>query len=141
MMLDVFAGSGSVAFEALSRGMAQAVCIDRAYQAIRTIRENAVSLQVMEQIELIKGNYPTALKQISGKYQFDLVFIDPPYRLDIIEEMTDLLNAYQLLKEHAWLIFEVAKETASAERYNGIIKVKEASYGISKLLYYQKEDL
>ncbi len=93
--LDLFTGSGALGLEALSRGAAQLVMVDRDPQVITHLREHINTLQA-QGAELVHSD---ALSYLSRKPQedFDIVFLDPPFRHTLLEA------SCQLLEEHAWL--------------------------------------
>jgi len=99
--LDLFSGSGAMGMEAISRGAAYAVCVEKDNQCVRVIEQNISMLQIVDQMHVIKGNVFKVLKNIEGS--FDIIYIDPPYELyeeqekkifDLFQELTDkkLLN-------------------------------------------------
>lgn len=139
-LLDLFAGSGNIGFEALSRGMKSVVFVDNSFPATMIIKENAQSLNVSDQVKIIKADYKTALKRFVDVYKFDYVYIDPPYKSDFIESIINDLNTKALLNANALIIIETLKENNYQDRYDDIIKTKEVVYGISKLIYYKKEE-
>lgn len=79
--LDLFAGTGSLGIEAISRGMERCIFIDRDYTAIRTIQTNVKNLNISKQCEIYKVDAKRALRILAKKsYKFDVVFVDPPYK-------------------------------------------------------------
>ncbi len=89
--LDLFAGSGALGFEAASRGAAQVVMVDADSRAYKALYENKQKLQAT-QVELVKMN---ALDFInSDMRKFDVVFLDPPYRLELLSELLPLLPSH-----------------------------------------------
>ena len=80
-VLDLFAGSGGLSIEAVSRGADQAYLIDRQYQAIKTIKENVAVTKAEDQFQIFKTDARKALTKLAEKQiKFDLVFLDPPYK-------------------------------------------------------------
>ena len=105
-VLDVFAGSGAMALEALSRGAARAVLCDSSRQAAAVIRRNIDALGYSARAELQARDWRMALGGMAGR-RFDVVFIDPPYKR--VEEYTQVvaeLNARRLLAVGALLVLE-----------------------------------
>ena len=82
-VLDVFAGCGSLGFEALSRGAKSVTFVDNHKASLSSIKENADRLKVTGRIQMISKDALAALSQLSQK-KFDLIFIDPPYDKDFI---------------------------------------------------------
>ena len=81
-VLDLFAGSGALALEALSRGAAEAVLADSSAEAAACARQNAEAARVAERATIIRADWRDALNRLAGERRaFDLVFLDPPYRM------------------------------------------------------------
>ena len=110
-VLDLFAGSGQMALEALSRGAKHALAADHSKDALAIIRANAEKTHLASQCE-IRGT--DALRLLSAlraeKRRFDLVFLDPPYALRILPEVLARLCEYGLLEEGARIVCESARE-------------------------------
>ena len=103
-VLDIFAGTGSLGFEAISRGAARVVFIDNNKKAIKAIKENAFSLRCKEQCEIYCID---AFKYIqNNNEQFDLVFADPPYHYEYLEELPMAIFRHHCVCEGGYLIIE-----------------------------------
>lgn len=114
--LDLFSGSGALSFEALSRGAAQATLIDASARVCRMLKENLHGLktqnaEVIEQ-DAIRWleNQPADLSE-----RFDLVFLDPPFRKDLIRLAAELLESRNLLAPGALIYVEAEKELGMPE--------------------------
>lgn len=107
-VLDLYAGTGAFSLEALSRGAAKAVAVDS--RTARWIRKNAESCGVSSRLEIFSCDVAQALKQLSGKNGegFDYVFIDPPYRRDLVPATLEKLIKYSLLAAGAYILVEHA---------------------------------
>ncbi len=136
-VLDVFAGSGAVGLEAISRGFDMAVFIEKDYSASQIIRSNIVALEVRDCTELWKCDYRTGLARAQGS-KFDLIYCDPPYRLNCGSELAELVNSYDLLEDDGILIIETSREEIITVSDMLLIE-KEAVYGISKVTYIRKD--
>ena len=107
-VLDLFAGTGALSLEALSRGAKEAVLIDMDRDACQAIRKNMETTRLGDRCRLISRDYLQAMDQLAHEGQkFDVVFIDPPYRMENTGEMCaalkdkDLLgDAFLILVEH-----------------------------------------
>ena len=99
--LDLFAGSGQMGLEAVSRGARYAVFVDNGKKPAACIEEN-----IRFTTEVL-----SALRAMEGKYQFDLIFMDPPYRKGMEQEVLRYLAGSSLLKEDTVLIVEAALDT------------------------------
>ena len=104
--LDLFAGTGSISLELLSRGCRQVISVEKDHDHARFISQCMEKLGTDEHI-LIKGDVFRFLKSCHQK--FDLIFADPPYALPELETIPDLIFQYDLLKEEGLLVFEHGK--------------------------------
>lgn len=104
--LDLFAGTGSISLELLSRGCQQVISVEKDRDHARFISQCMEKLDTNEHI-LIKGDVFRFLKSCHQK--FDLIFADPPYALPELETIPDLIFQYDLLKEDGLLVFEHGK--------------------------------
>ena len=107
-VLDLFAGSGQMGLEALSRGVRRAVLCDRARDAVEIIRANATKTRLLPQCEILCMDYQVALRSFRHKRRFDLVFLDPPYALGVIPEVLATLTKDGLLAQGAVVVCETA---------------------------------
>ncbi len=111
-VLDLFAGSGSLAFEALSRGADKAWLVELAPKACRCIRDNIRDLGVEDRAFLVQEDVLKLLRRIKGADRntggpFDVVFVDPPYRKHLTQSSLDALAQCGWLKEGAFVCIEV----------------------------------
>ena len=135
--LDLFAGSGAIGIEALSRGARDVVFNDSNPKAVSIIKENLQ--KVKEERSVLNLDCRDCLRALKGR-QFDFVYCDPPYAFDQQEQLFALLHEYDLLKEKAVVICEVEKNRELAEEMSDMFLYKERKYGINKLMYYQKKE-
>lgn len=106
-VLDLYAGSGALAFEAISRGAEEAVLVEHARPALAAIRDNARALDVERQITVMPVRVDRALATVRGR--FDLVLVDPPYADVRAKGFAELLGQVaELLSEHGVLVLEHA---------------------------------
>ncbi len=106
LVLDLFAGSGSLGIEALSRGAQKALFVDARKEAYKTIQKNLLSLHI-ENALVFQQDYQKFLKSwIAKQERFSLVFLDPPYKMNIYYEVIDFLENNDLLTERACLVLE-----------------------------------
>jgi 16S rRNA (guanine966-N2)-methyltransferase len=109
--LDLFAGSGLMGIEALSRGAERVVFIDNDRSAIRCIEENLQLLKVKEKAELYLLDATAALQRlVKKKAVFDVIYIDPPYKLSqetpILQELLEFIDTHSLLAEQGTVLIE-----------------------------------
>ena len=103
-VLDLFAGSGNLGIEALSEGAKKAYFVDSNKDAIKTIKKNLEALSCKDQTVLWM-DYKKALKELEGT-KFNMIFLDPPYQTNYIEESIKDIKRYQLLEKKGKIICE-----------------------------------
>lgn len=137
-VLDVFAGSGALGIEAVSRGAQEAVLIDRSFQAVKTIKENIALTKEEEKFSVVKGDAFKILKVLAEQKQnFDFVFFDPPYREQKILKMIQSLVQLQLLNNDALIICETDQNAGLPQNIANFDLLKQVEYGITVLTCYQ----
>lgn len=142
IMLDLFGGSGNMGLEALSRGFDEVYFCDRNPKAIATIQANAQDLKVAAQCHIMKKDYRQMLREMNDqKICFDLIYLDPPYRDQRIDEILQYIAAHRLLKPQGDIVCESRKEDVFLDQYEDIVKRKEVTYGITKITYYTRSEL
>lgn len=140
-MLDLFAGSGNISFEAISRGMAKSYMCDSNYKAITTIKKNAKTLGLKDECVILKMDFKQALKHVASlDLKFDLIYLDPPYLKQEIDYILAFISDNNLLNEDGVVVCESLKEDNFLDNYADLIKVKEAIYGITKITYYERNE-
>lgn len=139
-VLDLYAGSGSLAIEAISRGMERAYCVEKNNAAIRVIKENIVITKEPEKFVIKKLDATKALTLFKEeKIGFDLVILDPPYAKQEIVKQLQLMIDYHLLTETAIIVCETDKSVSLDETIGRLVKIREAIYGITKITIYRME--
>ena len=133
-VLDLFSGSGSLAIEAISRGMSSAVLVEKDRRAQAVIQENIKMTKSEEQFQLLKMDAARALTQLTG--QFDLVLLDPPYAKEQIVANITQLEEQGLLSEEVMLVCETDKDVDLPEEVSNFGIWKQKTYGISKVTVY-----
>lgn len=103
-ILDIFAGSGSLGIEAVSRGATSVVFVERSAEALTMLEHNVRSLGIDGMCERIRGDIYAYLEQ-AGR-EFDVVFADPPYELPEIERLPDVIGRSGVLRKGGWLVME-----------------------------------
>ncbi|MBU5673133.1 16S rRNA (guanine(966)-N(2))-methyltransferase RsmD [Paenibacillus brevis] len=141
--LDLFAGSGGLGIEALSRGMDKGVFVDLEYKSIEVIRANLKATGFEQQAEVYKNDAERALKALAKRgASFDLVFLDPPYRLKHGDKLMDMMDSLNLLNTGAKIVLEYESSYTYPERPGSFIELRKALYGeIAVSIYsFDKED-
>lgn len=102
-VLDLFAGTGAISFEFASRGCKEVVAVDSNFKCIRFIRQTAEMLS-FNQLQTLKSDIYRYLK--SSVKQFDIIFADPPYAIEKLDELSNVIIDADVLSEQGWLIIE-----------------------------------
>ncbi|QKX01387.1 16S rRNA (guanine(966)-N(2))-methyltransferase RsmD [Wolbachia endosymbiont of Cruorifilaria tuberocauda] len=131
-VLDLFCGSGSFSFEALSRGAKHAFMVDSNYYNLQLPKKTAKSFSITENITLICCSANQLPKTIS---QCDLVFIDPPYNSNLIHSTLDRLANSGWLSDDALIILEIRKDEDFEYKKN-LNVILERAYGIAKIIFF-----
>ena len=113
--LDLFAGSGQIGLEALSRGAEYAVFVENAKKAAKCIEDNIAFTKFDKESKLFTMDVKSALSMMEGKYRFDIIFMDPPYNKDLEKEVLSYLSHSQLVKEDTIIIVEASLATDFAD--------------------------
>lgn len=128
-VLDLFSGSGSYGFEALSRGASHVTFVEKDIHAIDVIKENSLTLKE-ENIKIIKADVITFLE--NNDESFDVIFVDPPYKLDVYEKVLSLLK----LSPKAIIVLETERPLNISEM--DYAKVKMYNYGLASIYILRK---
>lgn len=143
MVLDLFAGTGGLGIEALSRGMERGIFIDRHQKAIRTIHHNLRLTNLSDQAEVYANDARRALKVLAKRHiEFELMLIDPPYHYNEkdFEQLLQDIAASRLLAKRATIVIEHHSEVPLAAAYSSITFQKQLQYGETMLsIYYNFE--
>ena len=127
-VLDLFAGTGSLGLEALSRGAASAVFVDRATEHV--LRENAEHTRLDEAARILRGDVFSVLSRLAAESAvFDLVFCDPPYHKGLWERALTALDASPVLSEGALVIVESGEDEKDIPSLSRLSLVREERYG------------
>lgn len=135
-VLDLFAGSGGLAIEAISRGMLEAVLVERDRSAQAIIQENIKMTKSEKQFHLLKMDANKAIGQLN--HPFDLIFLDPPYAKEEIVATIEALDQQGLFTDDIMVVCETDKQVQLPEEIASVGIWKEKIYGISKVTVYVK---
>jgi 16S rRNA (guanine(966)-N(2))-methyltransferase RsmD len=137
--LDLFAGTGAVGIEALSRGAAKIFFVEASAAAVKVIHENLRSLKIASGVEVIQSDTAKALGRLRvGEISPDFVFLDPPYRL----EQTYYDTLQQLAEESCWkttaiIIAEHLKKFDPGDRFGSLARFRTLHQGDAGLSFYR----
>ncbi|MGT2650724.1 16S rRNA (guanine(966)-N(2))-methyltransferase RsmD [Streptococcus troglodytae] len=133
-VLDLFAGSGGLSIEAISRGMTEAVLVEKNRRAQAVIEANIRMTKEGNKFRLLKMDAARALTNLNQ--QFDLIFLDPPYAKEVIVKNIKELCQRKLLSEEVMVVCETDKAVELPEEVAELSIWKQKIYGISKVTVY-----
>lgn len=138
--LDLFSGSGQIGLEAISRGARYAVFVDNGKKAVACIEDNIRFTKFERETKLYQSDVLSALRAMEGKYQFDIIFMDPPYNQEIEKDVLRYLATSSLLKEDTIIIVEASLETEFdyAEEY-GLELMRLKTYKTNEHAFIRKK--
>ncbi len=136
VVLDLFAGSGALGLEALSRGAKKAALCDKSYEAIDIIKKNINKTHFEENTKVLCMDYKKCLASVNEK--FDLIFIDPPYKLDIAVNSVEIILNNNLLSPDGIIIIETDEEEREIQKIKNLSNIEIINlrtYGRVKLIF------
>lgn len=142
-VMDVFAGTGNLSLEALSRGAASAIAVDKSANCVRIIRENAAKTRLEDRLTALKGDGLRYLTQYAEEGRmFDLIFADPPYEQGFIAKVLAAVEGGEVLADGGVLIAEHTKKEPIDETMLNKLEIRrQERYGetIVSFLMHKKE--
>jgi 16S rRNA (guanine(966)-N(2))-methyltransferase RsmD len=136
--LDLFAGSGAIGIEALSRGAGSVHFVESAGAAVRTIRKNLHTLEIDDGAEVLERDVVTALRALNAQgATFDFVFLDPPYRkMGDYEQVLRFLAQSRLLRPNGLVIAEHDKHFDPGDEFGSLRRQRTLRQGDAVLSFY-----
>ncbi|MHB8962446.1 MAG: 16S rRNA (guanine(966)-N(2))-methyltransferase RsmD [Saccharofermentanales bacterium] len=141
-VLDLFAGTGQMGIEALSRGAAMAVFIDSDPDSIRCIKANLEKTRLASRASVVSADVIGALSSISAGTVFDLVYIDPPYAdaVKVFGKVSQILQSRNLLLKSSLVLIEHSAEDVPADFVTNLQLKRRCKYGTVMLSFYGRYD-
>ena len=140
-VLDLFAGTGNLAIEALSRGAAQAILVDSSPASMRLIRENLKRLHFTERADTWVAPVSRVLRAMARRSEsFDIIFLDPPYGQRLIEETLALIARGKLLRETGIIVAEHSVRDEIGARYDSLARRDQRRYGDTLLSFFRLDE-
>ena len=138
IVLDLFAGSGNLGIEAISNGASKCYFVDNNIEAIKVIKKNIDIFNIKDKSTILHNDYNKALDYFyNSNIKFDIIFVDPPYKYEIIEKVIDKVIEYNLLNEDGIIVLEFEKDKLK-ENYENLSLIKNKKYGEKYIYIYQK---
>lgn len=135
-VLDLFAGSGQLGIEALSRGAAVCTFTDRGKEPIRVIRENLKKTGLESHATVIQADYSSYLKNC--RETFDLILLDPPYAEVFLETALKIISEIDILANGGIIVCERPCEKALSGEFPGLIRYREYRYGKAAVTIFRR---
>ena len=134
-VLDMFAGSGALSFEMLSRGAAHAVLVDKDKRSVDVITKNAASLGFCDMCEIVTCSCFDYARRCGRK--FDVIFLDPPYNKGFITEAFAAIADNGILSDDGIIVLE-SDSTDFRDEYDGLEMIKQKKYGRTYITIYRQ---
>ena len=135
-VLDLFAGSGALGIEMLSREAGFVVFVDQDKKATKCILDNLRNID-KKQYKIINADHLSAMKMLRGEKPFDVVFLDPPYASNAAVSCVEILDRYDLIADNGVVVIET--ETGGAvPTIKGFELKKDRSYGTARIFIFEK---
>ena len=138
--LDIFAGSGAIGIEALSRGAEEAVFVEQAPNCIEVIKRNLAHTKLQERARLLQMDAAAALDKLAAEgKKFDIIFADPPYEAGLYETVLEAVLQKELLTENGYIITESSAQIP-LKPPAGMKILREKTYKTTILTFLCPED-
>ncbi len=134
--LDLFAGTGAVGIEALSRGAKLAVFIEKDPSAVKIIRDNLQLTRLSDQGQVLPGNVFDQLKVLGRTY--NIIFVGPPYKLGVTKDTIASIDQYRVLAEDGLVVAQHHFKEPMDIRVGGLWMYRQERYGDTRLSFYKK---
>jgi len=140
-VLDLFAGTGGLGIEALSRGAEQAIFVDKDPKAVEVVKHNVQAAGVAEQSEVYRNDAKRAIKALTKRdISFELIFLDPPYRLKDADELLEGMWNDGLISEDATIVVEHDSKHEYPEEIGPLYVWKKTEYGEIGITVYRVKE-
>lgn len=137
-VLDLFAGTGALGLEALSRGASRAVFVDQSPEAVRLIKANIVLCCVQDRAEVLLGAMEQVTRRLAREERrFDLIFLDPPYGKGYVQKALGHLE--ELCAGGALVIAEHSVKDELPPAWEGWVRVRERRYGDTVISFFERD--
>ena len=137
-VLDLFAGSGNLGIEALSRGAEFVTFVDSSFQSIKIVKKNLESLSLQKKARTVGKDCLKVLPKLQEK--FGIVFADPPYLSGFAQKVIDSVARYDLLEKEGILVLEHHKKETFEYPEEKLLHVKAKTFGDTMVSFFLKQD-
>ena len=137
-VLDLFAGSGALGIEALSRGASHCIFSDKSQKSVSIVRTNVTKARLTDKAEIVKADYKEVLSDCTGKdKKFDIIFLDPPYNKGFIEPALEAISVGNILAKDGIAVLE-SDNTDFRSEISGLEILNQKRYGRTFVTVYGK---
>ena len=136
-VLDLFAGTGQLGIEALSRGAERAVFVDQREDAIALVRENLRRTHFLDRAEIFRGDYLSYLDRCRNRFR--LIFLDPPYAEKSLENAIKCIYEIDILADGGIIITERPRGKLLNEDFPGLTRSRDYNYGKTTITLFRRE--
>lgn len=138
VVVDLFAGTGNLGLEAISRGAARAYFVDKDRTSISMVRENVKHCKVEDRSVILWSDFKSVFKKINDKV--DVIFLDPPYSAGYMEECFSIIAESEILEEDGIIVAEHSSAETLPEDMSGMVLIKSKRYGKISVSIYEKQE-
>ncbi len=135
VFLDIFAGTGAIGIEALSRGAAKAIFIDNNQKSCEVVRNNLIKTNLHSRSQVVCSDF----SKYQGRQKADIIFLDPPYCKGYIEKAIEVIDDNGLLNKGGLVVAEHRSSEILPDLIDSLELVKRRKYGISMISIYQRK--
>ncbi len=140
VVLDLFGGSGQLSIEALSRGCSFSYIVEKNYEAMKVIKANIDLVKENDSCQILNMDYKVALNKFKdSNMKFDIIFLDPPYRMNIVSELLDFIYNNDLLNDNGYIVCQYVTGNYKPVDINYLKVIKNYVYASSEVCIYKKE--
>ena len=136
-VLDMFAGSGALTIEALSRGASHGWLVEKSPLALQTLQNNLICCSFLDHAEVIRGDLWKVISRVKSAAPFDLIFIDPPYNRGLALKALEVVANTGLLAAEGITTAETDAAEKLPDRLDSLVRIEQRRYGSTTLHFYQ----
>ncbi len=140
IVLDLFAGTGSLGLESASRGAKKIYLCDRNDITFSYLKQNIRNLGLSDCAFAIKGEFDVNLRRFKGKEKFNLMFIDPPYNSDYVSRSINLIDELNLLDKYGLIVVKISSSESKFIESKNINLVDYRKYGNTTVCFYRYKE-
>ncbi len=135
-VLDLFAGSGAMGLEALSRGAASALLVDQSPQSAKVVVSNLRHCGFEDRAALMRAEVLAALPRLAKENVFDLIFLDPPYGQGLVDQVVGRISELKLLRPGGVVCAEAARQDEVSDTVGDLVQVDHRTYGATAVYLF-----